>query len=1731
MNAFISWTGVDRDVKNAIVEKLQAEHINCYDSDEFCVSDFSADCIAAIENSSVFIVLVSDASMETGYVKNEVVKARELESQGKLNILVYKLTDKPYNHFFQFQLNHISFVTGSFIQRSESGASAIDTIVKRAKRLLELREKGEPEQPFDVFQPQIEGMEIVSPGYFVENSRDASLSAIADAFTRSNVVVLKELFGYGKRATIKKYAQLHAREYQKQIIVHNDNASLREFFLVGLQFSNINPKLFESLEGDALIRKKIDFLKKLDSRTLLVICDVCFEAMPNTTLFEELKSLKCHVMIITQESADQYRDWFPIVELGRMEDRYLKELFFHHYDCATEEDQQALDEPLTQFLEDVGGHTKTVELTASVLCQEWGVPPEQIPECLKMRSGEGLQLKERILHQLTYLLNPEKFSDDECIALLVAAYVAAPSISDKKYRNILEDCGVTHWPLVIGLHKRRWLDVDIRNGTVSVEPLIAQVIISKLREDHSIAQCCLENLEQNYNQTAWSGNAAVSAREMERLAALLDCTGYEEAGRITRLLRQLLVDSESSVSAPMKAAIADFEQRCATDALQIEDPEFTSEYAYRERVEDFIRRNLLPLAKTVASEISLFHIDPSLAFAPAQTEDLFLEQYEEMGMTREELYTMLTEMRAAMEDNEDFDEEDSLYMVLMETFAATDAFYRRDLNTMMANIQSVINHITQQPQLMEEPTLATQVYVVVQLMALVLGRMGATSNAIRLCEDVLKIDSDLPQRNVVTKLYIQLLEYCDQYTDALFDAYEDAITCFAANAGSTYDSREEKLAEEKLLLLQYAYALAKGKRLEKAETVFADAEKRGEQRKVPDTIKTVLCITEGWIHTGEFDKATAFAARYLEKKSPAFFLKNGISPDDNDLSYLRSLREAWLNSDEEQITDPRQYENYYQQFAREKNRLVDRKYYDVAEKAMGFDFSHLTNEEIAQHAAKLKEKAKRMKPLALAPEAFALVSEAGLRTLGYKHHKVQYVGAAAMVDGKVAEILNGEGKTYTVVPVAFLNYLYGHKVLVVDSSAYLTKRNHNWMAGIYRMLGMSTEHITHYTQVYKKKAGQQQDVSYINLRALMFGFLYSELETDFRREFMRYDCAIIDEIDSVLVDDAETSYQASTSVSQGILPVRNYSKIYELARQVMGDSDCYTLHKGTVTLSPAMSGLIERAFRVSYSDIGALEQIRQIEQNLRIALRCLEDYEEGKDYHIFQGEPTWENKAKGIFEKFSPQFAYFLCRKHDLDATEALQALNKQVTISNMISVRDMFLKFKTVCGTTATAISFKKEFQEIYGLDYVAIPPHKPCVRSDYKLPLYVSMAEKDRAILELILEKHQRQQPVLLVCQDVGESEKYAAMLSYIRLPHRVLNARNTEDSTDLLACAGEKGSILITTFLVNRGVDIKLGGDAELLTRRELVEQGMDVTLLDQFFYTRVAPGPEHEALFKKYHSVLEKNRTLTASKKEQVIAAGGLCVIATSFFADSRIEQQTRGRSGRQGDVGESHVFWSADDEIIETMLSSDLMQGMLKSMEDMEVATLDNKVLQLTYQNTQRILHNQKFDRIRKQNNTSTHLEAHRAAFMGAKLDLAEGKLDLEGLCRMWAEHKTTLENLKRLRTENNADCGPVLDHLRKKHPELLTDRRAERQLAALLAEDILAYLQEQKLPAEEVTRVISQRRLLSGWEKLIPVVIHCVEDGNMTANLLKKHLQAEKDRLLHETLDGILSSLLSVRRK
>ena len=264
MSVIIKPSEIERSSMGIIETELQERGITCWDSDEYCASDFSAECMAAIKRCGVFIVIISNASMQSKYVKNEVIAARDLEHAGRLNILVYKVTEDPYTDEFAFLLNHISFVTGNMIQRKSAvaGESGIDTIVRRARTLLQKRREGSPEKPFAVHVPEITGLKITRTGYFVEGSREDILCAMEEGFRRSNVLIMTEFFGFGKRSTIKKYVEIHRSSLTTAVMVQNECGGLREFLLAGLSFENIHEKTFDNLQGDDLLRAKLKQLEK-----------------------------------------------------------------------------------------------------------------------------------------------------------------------------------------------------------------------------------------------------------------------------------------------------------------------------------------------------------------------------------------------------------------------------------------------------------------------------------------------------------------------------------------------------------------------------------------------------------------------------------------------------------------------------------------------------------------------------------------------------------------------------------------------------------------------------------------------------------------------------------------------------------------------------------------------------------------------------------------------------------------------------------------------------------------------------------------------------------------------------------------------------------------------------------------------------------------------------------------------------------------------------------------------------------------------------------------------------------------------------------------------------------------------------------------------------------------------------------------------------------------------------
>ena len=1747
MEVFISWTSEDRDVKNAIVQRLQAEGIECWDSDESCVSDFSDECISAIKNCEVFIVLISNSSMSKGYVKNEVITARKLEDEGKLNILVYKITDEPYTNGFEFRLNHISFTNGNLIQRKETigGESGIDNIVKRTKTLLKKRRDGEPEKPFDVKIPQISGLIINKTGYFVENSRNDTLSLFDNYFEESNVIVLKELFGFGKKSTIRKFAELNKDKYNNVIMVNNQAGSLREFFLLELGFDNINQKVFENLDGNDLIKEKFRLLEKLDEKTIIVIPDVKFESTPDEFICQKLTSLKCRIMLITQESPDRYTEWFPVINLGKMSDEHLAELFFHHYPHAYDDEKEALIPVLENFFAGIGGHTKTVELTASVLARDLGVHPEELPQYLSLQGSDGMKLKERIMNQISYLFTMGNLSEDEITILLVASYISVPRISEIKFRKVLSECGIDDWQLVMELDKHRWLDVDMRNRCVSIEPIIAKIIISKYPENYFVIVKCIESIMDQYSTLYQVLDDSSYSKTINKLSYILSAMNLDEMVQLLSAFNQYACDKENFDPESMKRAVAAYEEKynpikeaCNNDCIYDEEPYDDDNSKKIYTFDDFLEclqpffSSMLFTAKLISNGIIL----SSFYTFSQQSKNILSEKLgkqlpvfdtEEMfGISREELYDALDEMRKSYEENDDYDEDDIEYALILETIAATEAFFSMDNSAMALSINTITNAIENIPGILDGE-IAEYLLPVVEMVVSSYINTKSYHSAISLCEKVLNKKNNPVSLLAFRIQYINALRSAGELGAKLFTAYEEALDGFEKKAAEALDSREDVFSKKKKLLLLYADDLASAENPEDAIKQFELAQKTGRNLHPDVTVTVAKNIAETLVNSGEFELASDFISKNFHEEYIAIlntYIDEEAKVVLEDLDVFKNLSSDEVN--DFAVGEQDVYIDYYHNYSRKNNSLLEQKYCTVADMALKYDFTHLSDDEIREHAQTLKTKSKKVKPLSLAPEAFALAAEAGMRVLGYRHHYVQFMGAAAMADGKIAEILNGEGKTYTIVLIAFLNYLYEKKSFVIDSSSYLTKRNCEWMNGVYNFLGMNCKHIENQKQLYSTCSQIQPDVMYISTYDLIFAFLHNEIDLYGGTDSVKYDCAIIDEIDSVLVDSAQQPY--SLVFSNRNQELSSFcDTAYKIARNVAFDESCYSFKRNQVTLKEGIYPFIEEYYNLSYDNINDLEKLKEIETIVKMAIHACNHYVINENYYLVNGVPMNENKALGILEHFSPMVEFFIAKSNSLDTAAAARKISNNNTSQNTICVRDMFKKFNCVCGTTATAVSFKEEFKEIYGLDYVSVPPFAPCIRKDYVSPVFLSENEKDNAIISFIMEKYEKRQPVLVIAQSIKESEKYSRLLEEADIPHKLLNARNKNDSSDMIALAGEPGSVLVTTYLVNRGADIKLGGNPELKTRLELVNLGVDTTELDFFIYSIATKEQQESSLYKKYYSILEKNKRLMLNAKQEVIKSGGLCVVGTSFFAEPRTEQQTRGRSGRQGEVGESIVFRSIDDDVIKSLFANSILQKILDNCADLDY--VESSLINKSMLRFQKNLHSSKFAHIRHYNNSSWYTDKGRELFINKQFALKSGTVNVDDVIREWARDESVHSRIKNIPHELPDSSAHSLKKLARRNPNLLS--ASGRKLENLLSETFKAEIHEifSTVNDDTVTLVLRQQ-LINGWEKYVNIVEQTLKNEQISKRALDKHFEKERRRLFSWAVESLVHMSVKNRK-
>ena len=568
----------------------------------------------------------------------------------------------------------------------------------------------------------------------------------------------------------------------------------------------------------------------------------------------------------------------------------------------------------------------------------------------------------------------------------------------------------------------------------------------------------------------------------------------------------------------------------------------------------------------------------------------------------------------------------------------------------------------------------------------------------------------------------------------------------------------------------------------------------------------------------------------------------------------------------------------------------------------------LTDEALRAKTAEFRERLAGGATLdELLPEAFAVVREAAKRTLGQRHFDVQLVGGMVLHDGKIAEMKTGEGKTLVATLPVYLNALAGKGVHIVTVNDYLARRDAEWMGQIYHFLGMTVGVIVHGLDDDQRRAQYAADITYGTNNE--FGFDYLRDNMKYRLEDMvqrDFDFGIVDEVDSILIDEARTPLIISG-------PAEDSSDLYRqvdaVVKELVKDASTYDKDEKfrTVALTEPGSEQVEDMLRDAgiitegnLYDIFNVSVVHHVQQSLRAHTLFTRDV----DYIVRQDKVV-------IIDEFTGRMMegrrYSDGLHQALEAKEHVEVQAENQTLAS-ITFQNYFRLYPKLGGMTGTAMTEADELAEIYKLDVVEIPTNVLCVRNDEDDEVYRTAAEKYEAVSALIDEARKKGQPVLVGTTSIEKSETISNILKKKRIPHQVLNARFHEQEADIIAQAGAPGAVTIATNMAGRGTDIKLGGNLDMLLKKELAD-------IDE---------PAQQAV-----RVAEVNDEVAAAH-ETVKAAGGLFVIGTERHESRRIDNQLRGRSGRQGDPGRSRFFLSLEDDLMR-IFGSDRMGGMLQRL--------------------------------------------------------------------------------------------------------------------------------------------------------------------------------------------------------
>lgn len=570
----------------------------------------------------------------------------------------------------------------------------------------------------------------------------------------------------------------------------------------------------------------------------------------------------------------------------------------------------------------------------------------------------------------------------------------------------------------------------------------------------------------------------------------------------------------------------------------------------------------------------------------------------------------------------------------------------------------------------------------------------------------------------------------------------------------------------------------------------------------------------------------------------------------------------------------------------------------------------------------------------LLPEAFATVREASRRAIGQRHYDAQLIGGIVLHEGKIAEMKTGEGKTLAATLPVYLNALTGRGVHVVTVNDYLAKRDAQWMGNIYRFLGLGVGCIVHGLDDPERMAAYGADVTYGTNNEFGFDYLRDNMKFDQAEVVQRdFAYAIVDEVDSILIDEARTPLIISGSAEKS---TQLYVQIDRLIPRLSKETH-YTIDEKTRTTSLTDEG-VNRCEELLHVDNLYDPRHMELLHHLNQALKAHSLFKRDVDYIVNDGEVVIVDEFTG---RLMPGRRYSEGLHQALEAKEKIKVKSENQTLAT-ITFQNYFRMYDKLAGMTGTADTEAEEFHKIYKLEVMVIPTNRPMIRKDNPDSVYRTQAEKYEASVMEIKELHSKGQPVLVGTVSVERSEMLAAKLKRLGVPHTVLNAKHHAKEAEIVAQAGRKGAVTISTNMAGRGTDIVLGGNPEAMAKKD------------------ADPQEEPEA----YAEALKKYQAQCAAEREEVLAAGGLHILGTERHESRRIDNQLRGRSGRQGDPGSSRFFLSLEDDLLR-LFGSDRIKGIMGKLGMEEGEPIEHGLISKAIENAQRKVEGRNFE-IRKQ---------------------------------------------------------------------------------------------------------------------------------------------------------------------